>query len=201
MTALPVAFYLKDLSADASRRRGLGGNDAEDAADLDFRIREAHARGVLEGRAALQAEQEAGAAAQAQAFAETLAAERQAWAAEEGARLGDLLAGAIADLERRLSDLVSDVLKPVLEAEVRARAVSALSGALNDLLSKGTCARVVVTGPADLVACIEARLAAVGHAGVSFVAGTGVDVIVTADDTVLATEIGAWADAISGSER
>jgi hypothetical protein len=200
MTALPVAFYLKDLSADASRRRGPGAIDAEGASDLDFRIREAHARGVLEGRAAVQAEQEAAAAAEAQAFAEKLAAERQAWAASEGERLGGLLAGAIADFERRISDLVSDALKPVLHAEVRARAIDALSRVLSDMLSKGTYARVVVTGPADLLARIEARLAA-GYAGVSFVAGAGVDVTVNADETVLATEIGAWADAISGGER
>ena len=200
MTALPVAFYLKDLSADASRRRGPGAIDAEGASDLDFRIREAHARGVLEGRAAVQAEQEAAAAAEAQAFAEKLAAERQAWAASEGERLGGLFAGAIADFERRISDLVSDALKPVLHAEVRARAIDALSRVLSDMLSKGTYARVVVTGPADLLARIEARLAA-GYAGVSFVAGAGVDVTVNADETVLATEIGAWADAISGGER
>jgi len=200
MTALPVAFYLKDLSADGSRRRGTGAIDAEDASDLDFRIKEAHARGVLEGRAVLQAEQEAGAAAEAQALAEKLAAERQTWAADEGERLGGLLAAAIADFERRISDLVSEALKPVLQAEVRARAVEALSRVLNDMLSKGTYARIAVTGPADLLERIEARLAA-GHAGVSFVAGAGVDVTVNADETVLATEIGAWADAISGSER
>ncbi len=200
MTALPVAFYLKDLSADAPRRRGAGAMDAEDASDLDFRIREAHARGVLEGRAAREAEQEAEAAAQAQAYAQQLVAERQAWAADEGERLGVLLAGAIADLERRVSDLVSEVLKPVLEAQVRTRAVDALTRTLNDMLSKGTYARVAITGPADLLARIEARLAA-GPAGVSFVAGAEVDVTVNADDTVLATEIGAWADAISGSDR
>lgn len=203
MTALPVAYYLKDLSGEA-QRRGVHGFAAlrggGDASELEHQIAEAHARGVAEGRAAAQAEHEAAAAAQTLACEQRLASERAQWAAEQGANLGGLIAAAFEDLERRIGDLVSETLKPVLEERIRMRAIEELARVLNGMLSKGGYARVTVSGPADLLAAMEARLAG-GHSGVSFVATGAVDVTVNADETVLATQIGAWASAIAGMQE
>lgn len=199
MTALPVAYYLKDLSGEAGRRggRGLG---AEEASDLEFQLGGAHARGVEEGRAAARAEQEAALAAQAAAFEQKLAAERETWAAEQGVRFGEAIAAAFDDLERRVSHLVSEMLKPVLDEQVRLRAVTELSRALNAMLSKGGYARIAVSGPADLIAAIEARLGG-AHAGLSFAPTDAIDIAISADDTILETQIGAWRDAIAGADQ
>ena len=193
MTALPVAFYLTELSGEAPRRGGRAiGNDAS-----ELQIAEARQRGLLEGRAAAQEEHEAAAAAQAAGFAEKLESERQKWVAEQGAHLGSLIAFAIEDLERRISDLVAEVLKPVLTDQVRVKAVEELSQSLNGLLSKGEYARITVSGPSDLLALMEERVSG-GPPGVSFVPADATDIIVSADETILATRISAWADAIGG---
>lgn len=196
MTALPVAYYLKELNGDPSRRaRGLAA--VGDGSDLELQIADAHARGVLEGRASAQAEHEAVAAAQAASFEQRLASERQKWADEQGAHLAQQIATAFADLERRISDLVSEALKPVLSEQIRIRAVADLSRVLDGLLSKGDYAKVTVSGPADLLAAMKARLAG-GHSGLSFVETEGADITVRADETILATRVGAWADVIAG---
>lgn len=200
MTALPVAFYLKELSGESSRRRGSSALGAEEASDLDFQIKEAHARGVAEGRAAANAEHAASADAQAALLQQTLASEREAWASEQGARLATLIGAAFEDLERRISDLVGGVLKPVLHDQLRVRAVEELSRSLNGLLSKGDYAKIGISGPADLLERIKEAIA-VDHPGLSFVADAGaIDVTVNADETILATRIGTWADAITGSD-
>lgn len=200
MTALPVAFYLKELSGEASRRRGLAALNPEEASDLEFQIKEAHARGVAEGRAAAKAEHEAAAEAHAAALQKTLASERQKWATEQGMHLATQIGAAFEYLERRISDLVADVLKPVLHDQVRVKAVEELARSLNGLLSKGEYAKIAISGPADLVDRMKEALAA-DHAGLTFVTDAGaIDVTVNADETVLATQIGTWAGAITGGD-
>lgn len=198
MTALPVSYYLTDLSGEVQRRgRGFAPFSDSDEGDAETRASEAHARGVAEGRALADAEHQARAEAQAAAFEQRLAAERARWAEEQGAQLGGLLASALEDIERRIADAVSEVLRPILIEQARARAMGELSRLLNDLLAKGEYAKIGVSGPADLIAVLEARLAGL-HECVSFSVSSAQDVTVSLDETVLATQIGAWANAIAG---
>lgn len=196
-TAHPVAFYLKELTGEPGRRagRGLGPAGAEGSA-LEREIAEAHARGVLEGRAAAQAEHDAALGAQAAAFEKKLAAERQRWSAEEGQRLAQQLGGGLDDIERRVAEHVAAVLKPVLAEAVRTRAVAELARTLNSMLTRGEYARITVSGPQDLLAALEARLGV--RAGLALVASEAADLRVDADETILETSIGAWIEAIRG---
>ncbi|WP_139247882.1 hypothetical protein [Hyphomicrobium sp. CS1GBMeth3] len=201
MTALPVSYYLTDLSGEAQRRgRGFASLGAQDGADVELRISEAHARGVVEGRAAADAEHDARAVAVAEAFEQRLAAERTRWADEHGAQLGALVASAFETIEQRIADSVSGILGPILVERARVRATDELSRVIKDLLSKGEYAKIAISGPADLLAVLEARLAN-GHAGLSFAATDAPDVTVTANETILATQIGAWAAAISEGDQ
>jgi hypothetical protein len=201
MTALPVAFYLKELSGETSRRggRGFGTLGPGEASDLDVRLDDAHARGVLEGRAAAQVEHAAAAAAQEALFEQRLVSERQTWAAEHGGLLAEQIAAAFEEIEHRVANQVSEILKPVLSEQVRLKAVEELARSLNGMLAKGEYAKVTISGPADLLARMEERLAGGGHGGLSFAAAEGADITVSADDTILATRIGSWADVIAGA--
>lgn len=200
MTALPVAYYLKELSGEPSRRggRAFEAFGPDGTSDLETQLGEVHARGVLEGRAAAQTEFGAAAAAQAEAFEQKLKSERQKWSAGEGTRLAGLIATGLEDLEQRISGLVGEVLKPFLGEQSRAKAVGELSQSLSAMVSKGDYAKITVSGPGDLLEALEAQLGS-GHAGVSFVETDGADLIVSADETTLATRIGAWVDAIRGT--
>lgn len=193
--ALPVAYYLKDLSGDGTGRMGRGLPGGPDgASEVEKRITDAHALGVLEGRAAAQVENDKALAAQAAQFERKLAAERQKWSADQGARLGEAVARTMQDLEQRLADQVARVLKPFLAERIQKKAAENLALCLNGMLSKGEYAKVTISGPGDLLSAVEAKLGTFD--GISFVTTEGADVIVSADETILETRIGAWAEAI-----
>lgn len=197
-SAHPVAYYLRELSGEPSRRgpRGLlaGG---EGASDLEVQIAEAHARGVLEGQAAGQIALEEAARKQAAALEQALAAERQRWSAEQGALLGALIASTLGDIEQRISDCVAHILQPMLGEQVRAKATGELTRLVNDMLGKGECGKITISGPQDLLAAVEAQLTGLGE-GVAFVVAETADMSVSVGDTIMETRIGAWADAIRG---
>lgn len=198
--AFPVRHYLTEISGDASRQRPDAGRPGRNAgADVELLIEEARTRGVLEGRAAAEAEHAAQLAARDAAFEEMLAAERKRWAADEGARLGELFAAALRDVERRISERVGRILKPVFAGEVRRAAVSALAQTLRDMVAKGSYARISVSGPRDLLAALQAGLGD-AQGPLSFSAEERIDIVVNADDTVLETRIGAWGKFLEDAE-
>lgn len=193
MTAsFPVRHYLTEISGDPVRSRDEAGRPGRSAgADAEARVQEAHTRGVLDGRAAADAEYAALLAAKDAAFEERLASERKTWASDEGARLGELLHAGLMDVERRVADQVARILKPIFADEVRRSSVTALSQTLNDMLAKGTYSRITVSGPPDLLSALQARVGEV-DAALSFVAAERVDLVVNADETILETRIAAW---------
>ena len=201
MTALPVAYYLKELSGEQPRHvwRGLVAS-ADAKSDLDVELSDAHARGVLEGRAAAQVEFDSVTATRAVAFEQKLDAERETWAADEGERLSLMISSGMEDLENRISGIVSEVLRSFVGERVREKALEELSQTLNAMLTKGEYAKVIVSGPADLTTEVKRRLNA-DVTGVTFVEAEGVDLVVNADDTILATRIGTWIEAIGGGDQ
>jgi len=198
-SALPVAFYLKELSGEPARRGGrplaLGG---EGASDIEVQISEAHARGILEARAEAQVEIDAAITKQAAEFDKKLATERQRWAAEQGERLAEMIALRLGEIEQGVAGCVSRILQPFLVERIRAKAVEELSRSLGAMLSKGEFAKITISGPQDLLSAIEARVAA-NHPGLSFEAAEGVELTVVADDTILETRMGSWGEAIEGN--
>lgn len=193
MTAAhPVRHYLTEISGDPVRPKDEAGRMGRNApADGDARTKEAHTRGVLDGRAAAEADYAALLAAKDAAFEEKLALERQRWAEEEGARLADLFASGLLDVEGRISEQVGRILKPIFADEVRRAAVSALSQTLKEMLAKGTYARIAVSGPHDLLSALQARIGQ-ADAAMRFVVSERADLVVHADETVLETRIAAW---------
>jgi hypothetical protein len=194
--ALPVAYYLKDLGGEAAGRggRGIYGAGQDGASEVEKRISDAHALGILEGRAAGQVDNEKALSSQAAQFERKLAAERQKWSAEQGARLGEAVAKAMQDIEQRIADQVGRVLKPVVSERIRNRAVEDLALSLNGMVAKGEYAKITITGPGDLLSAIESRLNDLD--GVSFIVADGTDVTVEADETIVETRIAAWVEAI-----
>jgi hypothetical protein len=199
-STLPVGFYLRELSGEPARRggRGLSALGEGGASEIEARVSEAHAHGVLEGRAAAQAANDAALASQTAALEQRLATEREMWAGEQGSLLGELIAASFADIEQRVSQKIGQILRPLLEEKLRAKAVMDLAQSLDSLLAKGDYAKVAISGPKDLLAALEARLGG-AHAGLSFIETDRVDVTVEADETVLETRIKAWMEVIGGS--
>jgi hypothetical protein len=200
MTVLPISHYLTDLSGGEPARRGGRGLAAiaqDGQPDVQTQLRDAHARGILEGRAAAKKEHEATANAQAAYFEQRVNFERQKWTAEEGQHLADQFIAALEELERRIALRLSDVLNPFLHEEISRRAMDEIVRTLNDLLSKGEYAKIVISGPSDLLSVMEERVGG-SHDGLSFIEASKADVTIRADETILETHITAWVDAIRG---
>ena len=192
--AVPVRHYLTEIAGDGPRQIG---NGRHGDADVQERLDEAHARGVLEARAEAERIRAAARVAREYACAEELEAERTRSPLDEAHRLSDLLGAGLREVETSLSDCVARVLRPVVSASVRRAAVESLAKTLREMLAGGSYARFKVSGPEDLVRALSDTLGTL-HDAVQFETSNGVDVVVHADETVLETRIGAWIAALNG---
>jgi hypothetical protein len=198
---LPLAQYLRELSPDTARKKSAKGLSDFDlgATELERRIEEARMLGVLEGRAAVQAEFDARMKSQVSELEKKFAQERARWARDEGERLGTRLLASIEGLKAYISNTVASVLRPVLAEEVRRRAVGELTTTLDKMLSGGELGKITISGPRDLIEPMRAHLG--GKASnVTYVTAEGCDLAVQANETVLETRIGAWVAAIQGGQ-
>lgn len=170
----------------------------EPAIDIAEITREAEARGRAAGEAAARAvaAQEAQ-AAEAQ-FAERLAAARAEWTETEGARLAQALTEGIAQMESRLSAAIAPILLPFLRVEIARQALDDLAALMGPMLAREDRPVLKISGPADLLERLKARLG--DPPACVFEAGAGVDVCVVAGETVLETQISAWAERLAQSE-
>lgn len=199
MSTLPVAHYLRELAPDAGRRR-IGADLVSGKEEVERRVEEARMLGVLEGRAAVQAEFDARLKAQAASFEQKFAEARQAWVQAEGERLAGLLASAAEDLKHQIAEQVARVLRPFVADTARLRATDELKASLDRLLTNGEYGRVSISGPQDLIAAFKEHADGKGW-NVVFQASQGVDLRVSLDETILETRIGEWTAAIKGEAK
>ena len=126
---------------------------------------------------------------------ERLAAARTAWCEEEGDRLTAVMKDAFAALENRIGDRVAAILSPFVADALRRRALDEMKERLSALLAKSARGVLEVSGNEDLVAELRQRI---GDAnGVTFRAEPAMDVRVTCDDTVIETQLAAWAEVLA----
>ena len=197
MTALPVAHYLRDVNGDmpkgfASSRLAAGDGES----DVEQRLEEAYIRGVLEGRAAAQAEYGAQIQQQAEVAEQRLKSERERWVADEGGRLSTLIGTSLEGIGTRVAEQVARILKPFLREQVRQRSMTELVATLDALLMKGEYSKITVSGPEDLVGVVKTHLEARADGIAFLVSERACDISVTADETILETRIGSWLKAI-----
>lgn len=147
-----------------------------------------------EERAAARAAFEAERARDAEAFEAHLALVRQQWAAESAETLSAGLKAAIAEMEERIANATGRLLLPFLNEAVRAKAVEDLSANITRLLRAPQAPTLRISGPQDLLDMLRTRC---GEIGIEFVPTTDVDVRVTADDTVIETQLSAWRSRLS----
>ena len=166
--------------------------------DVAARLDEAFARGEAAARIIADAEHDRK-LAEAIARAEAQhAAERALWTGEQADALAARLSAAVQALEARIADMVGRVLTPFLTAELRSRSVEALAESIGALLSGGNHPALCISGPDDLLSALRERLG-VGPVAVDWQPNGQVEVTVTAEDSVIETEIQSWIDRFSGA--
>jgi len=161
-------------------------------------LAEAEERGRQQGLGEARREAEAARRLAAEEAEARLAEARRHWSAAEAEALADGFAAALRALDATLSDRIARLLVPVLTDALRRQAVAELSGALTRLLAEPQAATVRVSGPEDLLAALAGRLGPLA-AAVSFTPAETAEVQVSADQTVIDTQLGAWTRLIAAA--
>lgn len=166
------------------------------ASELEARLGAAHRDGAERAQAeagralaALRAEHDAAVAGAASAAAAAARAECVAFAAEHVAGQID---AAFAAVVATLGAGLADALRPLVASALVERAVAELAAALDKLLADPDHPPVVVRGPADLLAALDAARG--GRRGLELVPADGGELVVTAAGAHLETRLaGAFA--------
>ena len=208
-----IARYLPDFSSDLPPRSSpppaparpkdglallLRTPPAAPPEDREALIRAAEARGREAGRVEAEAEAAARLAAAMAGFDAHLTAVRRDWCANEADRLASTFALAMAGLGAGLTDRVGRLLAPVLTDALRRQAMDELSATLARLLTDPHHAPLRVSGPADLLEALAVKLAP-HDASVTFTPADTVEVVAQADQTVIETQLGAWAGLLAAA--
>ena len=200
MRPRPVAQYLAPFDAparleqaeDARREWEEPPHPAASAEeDLALTAQSARADAYAEGFAAGGNALEQALGAERLAFAERLANERAGWADEEAASLARALSAGLASIETGIAASVARVLRPFIGAALRAKAVDELAGAVGLILRSPDQVTFEISGPPDLLAALEGRLAG-ATAAITFTRNSSIDVRVVADQTIIESRIEAW---------
>jgi hypothetical protein len=198
MRATPAAPYLTEFGSGSGKSALaiVGGRDRSEATDAAARMAEANES----AKAAAMAMLEAKLAEERALSAQRLAAEREAWVTEQGARLAGQLAAGLQALEAQIADTAAKVLAPFLEARLCRQAIAELRTDLQVLLAKDANICLSVTGPEDLLQILRKELSG-SPCSVTYVADETCDVRITADQTLLETRLGAWKARIEEAAR
>ncbi|CAN5118451.1 hypothetical protein BH10PSE7_BH10PSE7_30870 [soil metagenome] len=188
MKAIPLARYLTDFTpkgpANASTPPApLMRDHAEDRADA---LRQGRAEGLAEARAEFEALQWQSDAQ----FESRLAAERQAWAAGEGAALAAGITAGLQQIETDIAASVSRLLIPVLVQDARQKTIDHLTAALLQIRSRKPGIAFRIRGPQDLLDAMQAALG--GDIAAEYQVSEGAELHVEADGALIETCLGAW---------
>lgn len=184
-----------DFATKAPSRHQPGPVDkkkgAASADKLPSFIEEAYARGLEEGKAAGRAEIDAKLEEQRQYLEKQHELERLTWASREASKLTAQLRDGLGKIAEAVTTQTARILKPFLIEQIRAQAIAELHAVLEVILTKGEGISLKISGPEDLLQLLREKLPSQGIA-VEFVPSTGVDLCVTAGQTILETRLAAW---------
>ncbi|MQT12772.1 hypothetical protein [Segnochrobactrum spirostomi] len=169
------------------------------AAAVQKAIEEAELRGRLEAIAEARASFEAQRAELEAGFEVRLAETRERWAADQAGVLADGIMAGLAAIESTVLDGLARVLVPVVSASVLQQAQVTLAGLMRRLLEDDEHGTLEVRGPQDLVDNLRARLGESAHS-VKFMVDETADVVVTAGDTIIETQLRLWAERLAAAE-
>ncbi len=203
--ARPVALYLTRFDAEADADRLSVAADLPDLSpiwaadqedDPEAALAAARESGRAEGVEATRAEA-AGELEQARReFQAQLAAERQKWLREEGEALASNLATALQQIEDRLAECVTRILRPFIIESLRRQMIAELVEHVGSLVASHATMAIKIAGPADLLAVLQEKLSGLPVA-IDYERDLGVDVRVVAEETMIETRLKAWIDLIS----
>lgn len=150
--------------------------------------------GYLAGWDAAQADAEQRRLEEEARFEQRLADARLAWTKEQGDLIASGVQKALGAIERGICDSAERILKQVIDAALRERAVSEFADSIRQLLRDGEAGVVTIHAPLDLIEGLEGQLAGVGS--IEFVENPGAEIWVRVDQTLIETRFSTWRSAL-----
>jgi flagellar biosynthesis/type III secretory pathway protein FliH len=167
------------------------------AEDHTEQIEAAREAGKAEGHEAAFAQFAEELETERQNHQEQLAAARQSWLEDEGERLRATLSASLTEIETRIAQSLSNVLMPFIADQLRKQMVAELVEKIYTLIGSDEAISIKITGPADLLDVLRAKLAS-ERASISYEVSDGVDVSVKADQTTIETQLSTWLARLAG---
>lgn len=158
-------------------------------------IEDAYQRGLEEGRREAEARLAHDLGEQKAAAELKLGEARKAWAADFGQVLSKELKDGVQEMHHLLADNFSNVLLPIIRDEMRSEAVRKISDALRKTAASDWEGPFLVEGPADLLQELRENLGDM-ESLIECRMVESQDVRVTINETILETQLAAWADAV-----
>jgi flagellar biosynthesis/type III secretory pathway protein FliH len=185
-----------DLETGWLARESVSPREEPPAPDVEERIAEAYERGLREGAEAARAEDAESLAREETKLRDRALEERVDFQLNEYARLAEVIANGLAEIEERIAASVTRILAPLLTTEMTKRIIDELGDDVARLCSGGSPGLVKIRGPERLLAALRERVADL-PAEVELVEEDAVEITVEAQHTVIRSQLRPWADLIA----
>lgn len=156
------------------------------------RLQEAYLRGRDEGLAVARDGFDKDVAEVRHRFEEEMEVARARWAEEITNRLADQIPAAFRDVEERIALSVARILRPTLLAAVREDVLASLTSTLRKLRSGDGGHVICISGSGQMLEELRGRLPELERA-IEFLPSQDIEVKATADQTILESQMCAWA--------
>ena len=170
--------------------------DVAKAEEMALRLAEAHSRGREEGILEGRAEAEERRAAERAAADEQAVTERLEFQLNEYALLESAIRSGFAQVEENVGAAVARILSPFLVKQVVKYVADELCKSIGRLCASGSPGLITIRGPERVLSLLRQRIAAL-PAEVDYLENDGVEAVVEANATQIATELQPWADLLA----
>ena len=164
--------------------------------DIENRLSEAYHRGVQEGLDAARAEAATSRAMERAEVQKRAVVERLDFQMNEYAKLAEVVAAGMTEVERRIADVAARILQPFLTQAVSHQIVEELAANIAKLRIAGRPSFMKIRGPEKLLNVLKEKISTMA-VDVEYVAEDGIEITVEAQHTTIVSEIAPWAELIA----
>jgi hypothetical protein len=191
----PVKWPITRSEAGAAPTR-----ESAPTPDVETRIDESYERGLRDGAAGARAELAQTRALEVAADRERTEVERIDFHLNEYAKLANVIGAGLIEIEECISACVARILAPFIEGRTTRQVIDELSESIRSLRASASPALITIRGPEHLLHLLRERVASLG-AEVEYVVRDGIEVSVKARDTLIESQLKAWADLLATIDR
>jgi hypothetical protein len=186
----------RPVAAGPAARDALIGREAAKVEEMALRLAEAHARGREEGLVEGRAEAEEQHAAERAAARERAVTARLEFQLSEYAQLEAAIRSGFAKVEENVGAATTRILAPFLVKQVVKYVADELCKNIGRLCAGGAPRLITIRGPERVLSLLRERIADL-PVEVDYVESDGVETVVEAHVTQIATELQPWTELLA----